>query len=71
MTKTFSRNPIYRPIRGISFWARQTATIPATKSEMGPAYMIPSIPRNSGKIRISGSKKVGRNRLYKIQKGKE
>ena len=33
------------------------AITPAVMSAMGPAYNIPSIPRKSGKIKISGSKK--------------
>ena len=30
----------------------------AIPSAIGPAYMIPSIPKNTGKIRIRGSKKI-------------
>ena len=29
----------------------------AVKSAIGPAYMIPSIPKNNGKIKISGNRK--------------
>ena len=36
--------------------AIMTATTAAIKSDIGPAYNMPSIPRNSGKIIINGNK---------------
>jgi hypothetical protein len=38
-------------------------TVAATASAMGPEYMIPSIPKNKGSIRISGS----RNRICLVR----
>ena len=33
-------------------------TVAAMKSAIGPAYMIPSIPKNLGNITSSGSRKI-------------
>ena len=41
-----------------SFTANPTATAAAAPSAIGPAYITPSIPINTGKIRMSGSKKI-------------
>ena len=40
-----------------------SATTPATKSAIGPAYMMPSMPINSGRITINGSKK----RIWRVR----
>lgn len=44
------------PIRRNSTATIPNDTIAAIKSAIGPAYIIPSIPMNNGKITMSGSK---------------
>ena len=45
-------------MRSISRTTIMTATAPAVPSATGPAYIMPSIPINLGKIRISGSSRM-------------
>lgn len=40
-----------------SFHTRIDATAPAIESATGPAYIIPSMPANRGRIKISGKRK--------------